>query len=151
MPDEHASHYLAELVVAKDPSFEAKVCRDIARMLPSFAFGKSKWNNQKHAEKKCVFRMSETIHYNEDAMEEESMSVADNESVMTGSVNNNNTTTLSTGIPAPNKSTASIAPIEEDVKSVWNTVLYQEKSCYVMNLKEKSHKYSEDLLAGVKV
>ncbi len=40
---------------------EDKLYKDMAGMVSSFSFSWSKWNNQKHSERKCVFRAKETL------------------------------------------------------------------------------------------
>lgn len=60
-PDEGCSKHLSDVVSGKDAQFERKLYREMAELVPAFSFSYSKWNNQKHFDKKIIFRVKETF------------------------------------------------------------------------------------------
>lgn len=47
----------------KDAPVERKLYKDMSRLVSAFSFSWSKWNNQKHHEKKFVFRAKGTLSW----------------------------------------------------------------------------------------
>lgn len=54
---------MMDVVISKDGVVERKLYKDISRLVAGFTFSWSKWNNQKHHEKKFIFRAKGTLSW----------------------------------------------------------------------------------------
>jgi hypothetical protein len=137
IPDEQCGKHFNEIVTGKDYQFERKWYREMSELVPSFSFCYSKWNNQKHFEKKIVFGIKETLHYSNSTSHPTTKS-------------NSGATDLPLVEPDTVDSTNNNVGSEDSRKSGWSTCLYQERSCILIKATELS-KYTEELTEGAKV